>query len=224
MAPPPEKRPLRSHAVLEVPQRASCTKKNNPGGGKPIPSLLHSGHHLAHTEGHTGCQPRAQPCPRAPAPAPAGFVAPPRPPTAASPGPSGSGRGRACQQRGVYDSRRSRWILSCYKNGSFYSQFPGLGLVPAARPGWDPAMDGERRWGSKAQPAPQGQVERGAGSIAGGLEILDTTPKSCFRGKARHRLNTQPRCPGDCHLSREETRSLELQQGPASLLPADLRH
>lgn len=63
----------------------------------------------------------------------------------------------------------------------------------------------------------------GPRSTAEGLQILDTTPKSCFRGKARHRLNTQPRGPGDCHLSREETRSLELQQGPVSLLPADLR-
>lgn len=79
-------------------------------------------------------RPGAQPCPSAGL-APSWAL---WPPTAASPGPSGSSPGRACQLCGVYDSRRSRWILSCYKNGSFYSQFPGLGLVPTAWPGWIP--------------------------------------------------------------------------------------
>lgn len=44
-------------------------------------------------------------------------------------------RGQPARAAGVYGSGGSRWILSCYKNGSFYSPFPGLGLVPAAQPG-----------------------------------------------------------------------------------------
>lgn len=49
--------------------------------------------------------------------------------------PLAAAPGQPARATGFYSSGDSRWILSCYKNGSFYSPFPGLGLVPAAQPG-----------------------------------------------------------------------------------------